>query len=288
LRGEHTPQAVILTRAAPLCDPNLVAPRRILAGLVFEEEPQVSTGAKIAIGCLVAVLAAGVVVVVVIGVGAYWAKGKIQEVGGNISARTTEIAEYEKTANANPFTRPEDGVVQEARLVKFLDVRRQVFTVYEQHKADFESMEKKKEAGFSDLMKFGGLVADIKLAQAKGLAAAGMSESEYAFMIESIYKSGLASGFEKETGKQLSQYAQDALNQAKEAARQANEAAKKAGAPGAQGVSPEDLEKMQKEINDGSSGLHSLDVPKANIELFRKYEPEIKKYAMGGLEMIGL
>jgi hypothetical protein len=248
----------------------------------------VSTGAKIAIGCVVALLAAGVVVVVVIGAGAYWAKGKIEEVGGNISARTTEIADYEKKANANPFTRPEDGVVQEARLVKFLDVRRQVYAVYEQHKAEFEGMDKKKDAGLSDLMKFGGLVADIKLAQAKGLAAAGMSDTEYAFMIESIYKSGLASGFEKDTGKPLSQYAQDALKQAKEATRQANEAAKKAGVPGAEGVSPEDLEKMQKEIDDGTSSLHSLDVPKANIELFRKYEADIKKYAMGGLEMIGL
>jgi hypothetical protein len=241
----------------------------------------VSTGAKIAIGCVVALLAAGIVVVVVLGAGAWWAKGKIEEVGGNISARTTEIANYEKKANANPFTRPADGVVEEARLLKFLEVRRQVFAVYEQHKADFEGIDKKKEAGFSDLMKAGGILADIKLAQAKGLAAAGMSETEYAFMIESIYKSAWASGFEKDTGKQLSQYAKDAVEQAKEAA-------KKSGVPGAQGVSPEDLDKMQKEVDDASSSLHSLDVPKANIELFRKHEAEIKKYAMGGLEMIGL
>ena len=31
-----------------------------------------------------------------------------------------------------------------------------------------------------------------------------------------------------------------------------------------------------------------MDVPPANIELFKKYEAEIKKYAMGGLEWIGL
>ena len=247
-----------------------------------------STGAKIAIGCAVALLAAGIVVVVVLGAGAFWLKGKAQEVGGNISARTTEIAEYDKKANANPFTRPEDGVVEEARLLKFLEVRRQVFTVYEQHKADFEGLDKKKDAGFSDLVKFGGLVADIKLAQAKGLAAAGMNETEYAFMIESIYKSAWASSFEKDTGKQLSEYAKDAVQQAKEAARQGTEAAKKAGVPGATGVSQEDLDKIQKEVDDASSSLHSLDVPKANIELFRKHEAEIKKYAMGGLEMIGL
>jgi hypothetical protein len=247
----------------------------------------VSTGAKIAIGCAIALLAAGIVAVVVLGAGAYWLKGKVEEVGGNVTAKTTAIADYEKKANANPFTRPEDGVVQEDRLLKFLEVRKQVFTVYEAHKADFEGMEKKKEAGFSDIVKFGSLVADIKLAQAKALAAVGMNETEYAFMIESIYKSAWASGFEKETGKPLSQYAEEALKQAKEAARQGQEAAKKAGVPGA-GVSPEDIEKVQKEVEDSSSSLHSLDVPKANIELFRKHEAEIKKYAMGGLEMIGL
>jgi hypothetical protein len=108
-----------------------------------------------------------------------------------------------------------------------------------------------------------------------------MNETEYAFMIESIYKSAWAASFEKDTGKQLSEYAQEAVDQAKEAA-------KKAGAPGATGATPEDLDQLQKEVDDASSSLHSLDVPKANIELFRKHEAEIKKYAMGGLEMIGL
>jgi hypothetical protein len=32
----------------------------------------------------------------------------------------------------------------------------------------------------------------------------------------------------------------------------------------------------------------SLAVPRANVELFRKHEADIKKYAMTGLAMIGL
>ena len=247
-----------------------------------------TTGAKFAIGCVVALLAAGIVVVVVLGAGAYWAKGKIDEVGGDISARTSEIASYERKANANPFSRPDDGAVEEARLLKFLEVRRDVHTIYEKHKDHFEGMDERKDVGLSDIVKFGSLVADVKLAQAKGLAAVGMSETEYAFMIESIYKSAWASGFEKETGQPLSQYAQNAIKQAQEAALQAAEAAEKAGVPAAEGVDPEDLAKLQKEVDDASSSLHSLDVPKANLELFKKHEAEIKKYAMGGLEMIGL
>jgi hypothetical protein len=248
----------------------------------------VSTGAKIAIGCAVALVAAVIVVVVVLGAGAFWAKGKLEEVGGNITARTTEIEGYAKQANANPFTRPADGVVQEDRLLKFLEVRKQVFAIYEAHKADFDGIENKKEAGLSDIVKFGGLVADIKLAQAKGLAGAGMSEEEYAFMIESIYKSAWASSLDKDTGQQLSEYARQAIDQAKEAARQGQEAARKAGVPAPEGASPEDLAALEKEVQDPASALHSLDVPAANIELFRKHEAELKKYAMGGLEMIGL
>ena len=247
-----------------------------------------TTGAKIAVGCLVALLAGGVVAVVVIGAGAYWAKGKIDEVGGNISAKTSEIARYAEKANANSWSRPEDGVVEEARLLKFLEVRRDVYTIYEKHKDHFEHRDDKKDVGLSDIVKFGGLVADIKLAQTKGLAAVGMNETEYAFMIESIYKSAWASSFQSETGQPLSQYAHNAIKQAQEAALQAAEAAQKAGVPVTEGVAPEDLEKLQREVDDASSSLHSLDVPKANIELFKKHEAEIKKYAMGGLEMLGL
>ncbi len=32
----------------------------------------------------------------------------------------------------------------------------------------------------------------------------------------------------------------------------------------------------------------AIDVPRANVELFRKYESDIKKYAMNGLELIGM
>jgi hypothetical protein len=37
-----------------------------------------------------------------------------------------------------------------------------------------------------------------------------------------------------------------------------------------------------------SEANRSTDVSPANLALFRKYEADIKKYAMGGLEWIGL
>jgi hypothetical protein len=72
------------------------------------------------------------------------------------------------------------------------------------------------------------LINELRLAQAQGLADVGMSEDEYLFIVEQVYKTMWA-----------------------------------------------DADK-------------SADVPPANLALFRKYENDIKKYAMGGLEWIGV
>jgi hypothetical protein len=38
----------------------------------------------------------------------------------------------------------------------------------------------------------------------------------------------------------------------------------------------------------GTSASPPADVPKQNVELFKKHEDDIKKYAMNGLDMLGL
>ena len=38
----------------------------------------------------------------------------------------------------------------------------------------------------------------------------------------------------------------------------------------------------------GQDAGQALAVPRANVELFRKYEADIKKYAMNGLAYVGL
>lgn len=251
------------------------------------------TGTKIAIGCGIAVLLAGVVAIVGLGAGAYWLKGKAETVAGNITAKAEEISKYEKKANANPFTQPADGVIQEGRLQKFLEVRKQVYAVYEQHRPELENLEKrtkdKKEASFSDVMEAGtklaSLTADIRLAQLKGLSDVGMGEEEYRFIQMAVYQSAWASATEKETGRQASEAVSEAMKQSKEALRKGMEEAAKTGRPGA---SEEDVRKAEEAMDEASRTAKALDVPKANIELFRKYEADIKKYAMHGLAFVGL
>jgi hypothetical protein len=196
----------------------------------------VGTGAKVAIGCGIAVVVGGVMLAAVVFGGLWWAKGKAEQFTG----RETQIEELKKKANAVPFTEPADGLVREERLVKFLDIRRRVFDVYAKHKDELEAMNKKKQADFSDVTRGLGVLAEVRLAQAQALADVGMSEAEYHFLIQQVYKSFWAS-----------------------------EAAKASPVPGVQ-TAP------------------TFEVPPANIALFRKYETEIKQYAMGGLEWVGL
>jgi hypothetical protein len=196
----------------------------------------VGTGAKVAIGCGIAVVVGGVMLAAVVFGGLWWAKGKAEQFTG----RETQIEQLKKKANAVPFTEPADGLVREDRLVKFLDIRRRVFDVYAKHKDELEAMNKKKQADFGDVTRGLGVLAEVRLAQAQALADVGMSEDEYRFLIQQVYKTLWAS-----------------------------EAAKASPVPGVQ-TAP------------------TFEVPPANIALFRKYEPEIKQYAMGGLEWVGL
>ena len=195
------------------------------------------TGTKVAIGCGIAAVVGGVVLAVVVFTGLWWAKGKAEQFTGH----ETKIEELKKKANAVPFTEPADGLVREDRLVKFLDIRRRVFDVYAKHKDELEAMNKKKETGLGDLARGLGVLSEVRMAQAQALADVGMSEDEYRFMVQQVYKTLWAS-----------------------------EVAKASPGP------------------EGSASAPTLEVPPANIALFRKYETEIKQYAMGGLEWVGL
>jgi hypothetical protein len=263
------------------------------------------TGAKIAIGCGCLVLLGGAAVVGVVGWGAWWAKGKITEATGgleNIAAKADEINRYEEKANANAYTPPADGVIAEARLVKFLDTRKRVYAVYERYEADLRELQKTSQKADdklspSDLWSAGGKLAEvfgaIRLEQMKALAELGMSESEYRDIQLAVYKTAWASDAEKQSGRMPSEAVSESLSEAAKgldaAARAGLETARKEGVPGTQSVSPEDVAKVQEEMTRlGEQAGQALEVPRANLELFRRHEAEIKKYAMHGLAFIGL
>jgi hypothetical protein len=223
-------------------------------------------GAKIALGCGCLILLAGVAIVAVFGVGAFWAKSKLADVKGGLDkagAKTQQIAALEQTANANSYSAPADGVIPEARFLKFLDTRKRVFAVYERHKTELSVLEAKskgaREPSLSDALAAGRkvveLFGEIRLAQVQALADLGMNEQEYRDIQLAVYRTAWAAESQKQSGKLPAEAMREAQHESMAGLGQAAQA---------------------------------LEVPKANVELFRKYEAEVKKYAMTGLELIGM
>ncbi len=236
-------------------------------------------GAKIAIGCFAVLLLGAVVLTVGLGFGAYWLKGKAQQYTGGIAKGAEELAKYEQEANSHTFERPPDGAFTEDRLLKFLEVRKAVYAVYEAHRSELESAKVKKQADLGDIMKFGGLMAEIKLAQAKAQAQVGMSDPEYFFMVTSVYGAAMNSAAQNETGKNAPETFDAALEQSK---KMMEEAARKAGAQ------VPDMADAEHEIDEAKRQSAVLSAPQSNIDLYRKHEAEIKKYTMEGLALVGL
>jgi len=96
---------------------------------------------------------------------------------------------------------------------------------------------------------------------------------------------------ESQSGKlpaeQVSETMSEAAKQMGEAMKSGLAAAQKQGVPGADTMSEADARKLQQEMAQaGKSAGETLHVPRANVELFRKHEAELKKYAMHGLAFL--
>jgi hypothetical protein len=266
------------------------------------------TGSKIALGCGCIVLAATLAAIGACGLLGYWVKGKADGVVSDFdrvtrqaAAVTDEIERWEQKANANPYAAPADGVIAEARLLKFLEVRRQVHAVYEGHEADLDSLQKPSRSPAdkvspSELWSAGGRLAEtvgaLKLAQVKALAEAGMSESEYQDIQIAVYKTAWASDAVAKTGhtpaEAIERSMAEAGRQVEDAMARGVEEAQREEVPGAGHLSPENARRLGAELAEAGKAAKALEVPKANIELFRKHEAEIRRYAMSGLGLLGL
>jgi hypothetical protein len=144
-----------------------------------------STGAKIAVGCGIVLLVVIMGVTVAVVGGVYWAKGKVQAVADD----QKRITELQERANANAFTRPADSVVPEDRLLRFLEIRKRVLSVYEKHEAAIQSLKNKKDGDLSDLRHGYNVLNELRLALAQAQADQRMSDSEYEFLVEQVYRS---------------------------------------------------------------------------------------------------
>lgn len=251
------------------------------------------TGAKIAIGCGVAVvLAVSAMVAGVVGV-AFWGKQKLEEATGGGLQKLAEdqekIQRYQAEANRNAFESPADGLIAEERLLKFLAVRRDVFGVYETHRAEIEAFGKgDHKPDLAAVGKTVHLVNELRLTLAKAQAREGLSDAEYGWLVGQVYKAAWATGVAKGTGgKQPSEAIREVADKAAEELRR-----QLRDNPN---LTPEQRRQLEESVAKaaqqgqaaGEAG-RSLDVPQANLELFERHREEIQKYAMNGLELLGL
>jgi hypothetical protein len=244
------------------------------------------TGGKIAIGCGIALIVAVVGVVAFVGIGAYWVKGKAE----SLQAEQKQIEALKEKANEASFTEPADSVVEEPQIVRFIAVRKHVFDVYSKNEAFIESMkdDKKKDANFSDVRKAFSLLNELRLAQAQGQADQRMSDSEYAFLVGQVYKSSWAAHVADQSGgKTVTEATDDANRQAIEQMKKAAERAAEQS-PGMKDALDKQVGALEEHADAAHEAAVAADVPPQNVALFRKYEADLKKYAMSGLEWIGL
>ena len=120
------------------------------------------TGAKIAIGCGCIVLLGAAAVVGVVGMGAWWAKGKLTEATGGLD-KIAAKAERDQTAGRRrrtptPTHRPPTASSPRPASLKFLETRKRVYSVYERYEAELRALQKKAEAAGDKLVALGPLV----------------------------------------------------------------------------------------------------------------------------------
>lgn len=245
------------------------------------------------IGCVALIVLA---IVVFVG-GFYWTKHWVTQKakkyenlsGGKDSEYGQKASELDKEY---PFTAPSDGIIKEDQLTRFLSVRKAMYGIYEEHKAEFDRMKNGKDTNVSDAFKGLDFISEVRMAQIQELEKQKMSKSEYDYIVGEVYRTWLADSEKESThGGNYSSAAGEALQkQIEEIDKQLNDPNIPESQKGMLRPMRESLV-AQKNVftsKEAQSAESALQVPQRNLELFKKHEEEIKKYSMGGLEFLGL
>jgi hypothetical protein len=246
-----------------------------------------STGLKVVlIGCISVI----VIGVLALGVGGYLVKNWWSEKRETIeNVIGTEESEYgKKVAELNqkhPFIPPADNIVKEDRLQRYLEVRKTMNVVYKQHEAEIKKIADSSSATPGDLFKSATFIKDLRLAQVKGLQAQGMSKDEYTYLTQMVYVNWVAM-----MANEAIQGSNSAVDQLKKSMEQIDQQLASPGLPEDQRqqlqLTKDSYQKQLEQLAEIEKGLQQ--VPKENIELFKKYDQDIRQNGMTGLEFLGL
>ena len=123
-------------------------------------------------------------------------------------------------------------------------------------------------------------MGELQRAEALALATPAMPEDEYAFITEEVYKSMWTDfGSSKSEG--------NPARQVSKAVQSASDALKNVDGKGLPKEAADALENASAGLSQGASevseSLERVRTPAENVALFKKYEADLKKYAMPGL-----
>lgn len=128
-----------MTDPAPGAPEDLASPKKM------------STGAKIFFGCLALVVLGVVVLGVIAVIGGFALRGGIESAMGTIEDQQAATETLERLAEDHPFEPPEDGVVGEERLERFLAVTQDAWEEMEPWAADLRELNEAEGEGIGRL-----------------------------------------------------------------------------------------------------------------------------------------
>lgn len=141
-----------------------------------------STGAKVLIGCLGVTVLAVVVLVAAIGIGGLALRDRFQDFAGDMEEQQEVSQAMERLAEEHPFTPPEDGVVTEDQLDRFVNVTEEAWEDIRPWAEDLQQLARRSQdsegaaQGLREMA--GGLQALGGFARARVQLAEALEEEE--------------------------------------------------------------------------------------------------------------
>jgi hypothetical protein len=226
------------------------------------------TWAKVGIGCLVALLAACIVTIVLFVFAKSWVTHQLNRFTGGAADMANNVKAIEQLDKSYPFTAPENGEVDEARLRAYITVTGEIKKAMNPY-ADWikKHQQKSGEKGdWSDVKKAMTMTAALTAAMKKGLEEEHMSSAEYHWIENAMREASLEpppSGSGDDAQRQMIEGSIQVLE-----SQMGNPALTESDREALQGQ-VDRLKAQMAQVSGGGQVSH-------NRALYEKYEPQLK------------
>jgi len=224
------------------------------------------TGAKIAIGCLAALVVACLVSALALIFAGAWVKQKAGDFIGGAFEVGVESQALERLNREHAFSAPADGAVREGRLLAYLEICSEIRPSFERLESLGGTMEDAEDPSFSDIGRMAGDVADLTgeflRTLRESLEREQMSPGEFQFISRAMLEAGRAEAEEDPSVVRSCR----TMIQSLEA---------ELGSPS---LSPEERAEREEEIRRWTERLEAAEAGggNPNAALFRKYRDRIE------------